>query len=220
MKPSVVLDEEKVAAATRKINDCRDTHDDWQSLLKAIISQIQDDFIRLQHPSRRNQVYLKEAFCSAIAALWDADFKFAELKGEDGDDLSFREILAARFGIENLDKEEIHKIDLGPLQEGCIKEAKEYWLDKTLQIVTVPDFLIFDGRAFSVWRTDEESHIDYNEMILHVEDSKDEKEFGESFLKLVIEIISYYRDIKIKSDTIELMANGLWEVLRMNACFR
>lgn len=220
MKPSVILDEERVASAVRRINASREPTNDWQIILKAVITQIQDDFIRLQHPSRRNQTYLKEAFLSSIAALWDADYEFAEFKNEEDENMSFREVMAIRFGIENLSKDEIHKIDLGPLQEECITEAKEYWLDKSLKIVDVPDFFIFDGRAFSTWRHSEESKVDYEEMIIYLEDLQDEKEFSEAFITLVTEIICYYRDIKIKQETITEIASGLYEALRMNACFR
>lgn len=220
MKPAVVVNEERVKAATKRINDSREPKDDWQIVLKMLISQIQDDFVRLQHPSRRDQVYLKEAFCSAIAALWDADYTFSEFKNEKGEDMTFRELMATRFGIAELSKDEIHKIDLGPLQKECINEAKEYWIDKNLNIVEVSDFLIFDGRAFSVWRTDEESSIDYDNMIINLENSDDERELSETFIKLSMEIAAYYRDMKIKPETIEELAKAWYELLRLNSCFR
>lgn len=220
MKPAVVIDEVKVKAATKRINESREAMDDWQKILKATITQIQDDFIRLQHPSRRDQVYLKEAFCSAIAALWDADYTFAEFKNEAGQDISFRELMALRFGLEELSKEEIHKINLGPLQDECIKEAKDYWIDKNLDVVEVPDFLIFDGRAFSVWRTDKESNIDYKGMIINLEDSDDEREIGERFLRLAMEIAAYYRDLKIKPENLDGLSSAWYDLMRLNGCFR
>lgn len=220
MKPNIIVDEEEISKAVKRINESREPDNDWQALLKAVVSQVQDDFIRLQHPLRRDQVYLKEAFCSAIAALWDADYTFTEFKNEQGEDMTFREILATRFGLENLSKDEIHKVDLGPLQKECIQEAKEYWMDKNLSVVQVPDFLIFDGRAFSIWRTDEESKVDYEEMIIYLEKIEDERELNETFLKLATEVATYYRDVKIKPEVIDDVSKCFYELLRFNSCFR
>lgn len=220
MKPNIVLDNKLIEDAVKRINESRDSTNDWQSLLKALITQIQDDFIRLQHPSRRDQTYLKEAFLSAVASLWDADYTFTEFQNEEGQNMTFREIMAHRFGLENLSKDEIHKINLDPLQQECIIEAKKYWLDKQLQVVKIPDFFIFDGRAFSFWKIDEESYVDYENMIIYLEDIKDERELNETFLKLSIEIAAYYRDIKIKPENINEISKAMYEILRMNSCFR
>lgn len=220
MKTNLNIDKERVAQVTKKINDSREPDNDWQALLKALISQIQDDFIRLQHPSRRDQTYLKEAFLSTIAALWDVDYTFTEFKNEKGEDMTFRQIMAQRFGLEELSKDEIHKINLGPLQDECINEAKQYWLDKMLKVVTVPDFLIFDGRAFSVWRHEEETKVDYENMIIYLEDNLEDREMNEIFISKTMEIAAYYRDIKIKEDVLLDFSKAWYDILRMNGCFR
>jgi len=139
MKPSVTIDKEKLVELRTRFNEARDPGNDWQMLLKGVITQIMDDYIRLQHPTRRNAHYLKEAFLSSIAALWDEDYEFDLFLDEDGKPLTFRHLLTNRFGIENLSHDEVHKIDLGIIQNECIHEAKEYWLDKCLKVVEVPD---------------------------------------------------------------------------------
>jgi hypothetical protein len=221
MKPSVILEQKEIEKVKARFNETREPVGEWQSLLKPLITQIMDDYIRLQHPSKREPVYLKEAFLTAIAALWDDDFTFAEFKNEKGEDMSFKEVLAARFGIENLSISEIHKIDLGPIQAECIQEAKEYWLDKCLQVVELPDFLIFDGRSFSVWKSDdEEPHVDYKAMVIYVNPIEDEREMSEQFLQLSLEIAAYYRELKINKETLGEFSKAAYDLLRMNACFR
>lgn len=221
MKPSIQLNKEEISNLRVRFNETREPDNEWQSLLKAVISQVMDDYIRLQHPSRRDQHYLKEAFCSAIACLWDEDYEI-EWPQEDKEPvkLSFKEILASRFGIEELSQQEIHKINLGLIQEECIREAKAYWLDKQLEVVTIPDFLIFDGRAFSIWRTDEESKIDYENAIIYIEDTNDSRELNQSFIRLTMELAAYYRGLKIKDELLDEFSDAWYELLRMNSCFR
>lgn len=220
MKSQILIEEEKIKEIAKRINDIREPEDDWQSLLKALISQIMDDYIRLQHPLRRNQTYLKEAFCATIAALWDHDYTFAEFKNENNQDMTFREILAARFGLDKLDISEIHKINLGALQQELIKEAQEYWLDKGLSIVKVPDFFIFDGRAFSIWKTEDISSIDFENMIIYLEDINDDRELNETFIKISMEIAAYYRNIKINKETLNEFSKAWYEIMRFNSCFK
>lgn len=218
MKPAIQVNKDSVKDLKLRFNETRDPENDWQSLLKAIISQVMGDYIRLQHPSRRDQHYLKESFCSAIACLWDADYVIEWPGEKDNIQLSFREILAQRFGLEELSIEEIHKINLGIIQDECIKDAKAYWIDKQLNIVSVPDFLVFDGRAFSIWRSEEKSKIDYENCILYIEDTKDNKVLSERFLELALEMGLHFRDIKIENT--KEIGSVVYELLRMNACFR
>jgi hypothetical protein len=220
MKPSVTIDKEKITQLRTRFNETREPDNDWQNLLKGVVAQIMDDYVRLQHPTRRTAHYLKEAFLSSVAALWDDDYEFDLFLDEDAKPLTFRGVLAARFGIENLSVDEIHKINLGLIQEECIREAKEYWLDKCLQVVDLPDFFIFDGRAFSIYKTDDESKVDYDEMIIYLEDGLDVREKNETFIRLTMDIAAYYRDIKVKDEVLDALSKAWYEILRLNSCFR
>lgn len=221
MKKSVELNTEKYNQLKLSFNNSRDPETDWQNLLKGIIEQVMDDYVRLQHPSRRDHFYLKEAFCSAIACLWDEDYEIEwPINDKENKIFSFREVLAERFGIENLSKDELHKINMGIIQNECINNAKKYWIDKQLSILEVGDFFVFDGRAFSIWKTNEESSVDYDNMIINLESIDDPKEQAEAFLKICFEIISYYNNIKIKPEVIEQLSLGWYQVLRMNNCFK
>ena len=66
----------------------------------------------------------------------------------------------------------------------------------------------------------EESSVDYDNMIINLESIDDSKEQAEAFLKICFEIISYYNNIKIKPEVIEQLSLGWYQVLRMNNCFK
>ena len=220
MKPSVIVNNDKLDAVKRMFNDAREPENDWQALLKATISQVMDDYIRLQHPSKRDQTYLKEAFCTAIACLWDEDYTLIWPGPKDEIiELSFREALTQRFGLDNLDKEDLHKINMGLIQQQCINEAVEYWIHKELNVVKVPDFLIFEGRAFSIWATDEESSVDYDTATINLQKNDDPKQLTTDFIKLALEIGAYYKEIKVKKEVLDELGEVVWELLRMNKAF-
>jgi len=219
MKKKIIIDQEKIK---KSVNNSKEPENDWEMLLKGLIQQVMDDYIRLQHPSKRTFTYLKEAFCAAISCLWDEDYiiSWPSTETKENMDISFKEILAQRFGIYNLNEAEINKINMGIIQDECIQEAKNYWINKQLSVVQIPDFFIFDGRAFSIWKTEEESSVDYESMIIYIENLEDEREFNQTFIKLCMEIAAYYRDLKIKPEQIEEFSNAWYEILRMNGCFR
>lgn len=222
MKPLISIDENKLEHVKKSFNDLRDPEDDWQALLKGIINQVMDDYIRLQHPSKRDQVYLKEAFASAISCLWDEDY-IIEWPGDNEEEtitLSFRELLNHRFGLTELKRDEAHKINMGLIQEECINNAYRYWIDKNLNVIKIPDFLIFEGRAFSIWYTDDESSVDFENMIINLKRLDDPRELSTEFIMLSIKIGCYYKDSTIKEKQVEEIAPIIYELLRMNSCFR
>lgn len=222
MKPSIIIDEEKLEKIKKSFNECRDPNNDWESLLKGVINQVMDDYIRLQHPSKRDQIYLKEAFASAISCLWDEDYiiEWPSIEEDEILSISFREILNHRFGLTEINRDEAHKINIGLIQEECISNAKKYWIDKNLEIINIPDFLVFEGRAFSIWKTEEESNVDFDNMIINLKDIDDARVQNIEFIKLSLKIGCYYKDSSIKEKQLEELAEITYELLRMNSCFR
>jgi hypothetical protein len=212
--------EEEFTSVLQSMND-REPEDDWQRLLKAVIGSVMDDFIKLQHPSRRNEGYFREAFQLALAALYDDDYCI-EWPGPKGEKTvyTFKEILHERFGLDNISKREIQKMDMFPFREALIKSAEDYWSNKQLSCVTVPDFFTFRGYAYTVFLHKKPSSVDDKNAIIYIKRVEDDKLFQINFLEQVISIIDMKDNIKLTDIQKEKMARALWEVLRMNSCFR
>ena len=208
---------------TQAFNDSRDTANDFQKLLKGVIKGVMDDFIRLQHPSTRDEPYIKEAFQMALAALYDDDWKTDWPGPHDTRmELSFREILFNRFGLDNINRREIQKLDIEPLRKELISEAKEYWLNRKLAIVQPTDFICFDGEAYTVWRVpeDDESSVDSDSKILYVRKQGSDKQNSIEYIRVSLLLMAELRDLDLTDEQIEKLAPALWELLRMNNCFR
>lgn len=213
--------EEEYQSILTKMND-RDASDDWQKLLKAVIGSVMEDFIKLQSPLRRDEGYFREAFQLAIAALYDDDYEIEWPGKKDNEKriMSFKEILHERFGLDNISKKEIQKMDMFPFREQLIKEAAEYWSDRQLHCVTIPDFLSYKGYAYSVFVHRKPSSVDEQNAIIYVKKNDDYKLFQIAFLEQVMNVIDSKEKLKLSETQKEKLASALWEVLRMNGAFR
>ena len=215
--------EEDIAKVTTAFNDCREPENDYQRILKGVIKGVMDDFVRLQHPSARDEPFIKESFQMALAVLYDDDWT-TDWPGAHGTkmELSFREILFHRFGLDNINRREIQKLDINPLREELIAEAKEYWLNRKLSIVEPTDFITFDGEAYTVWPVpqDDESSIDSESKIIYVRKPGTDKEYSLEFIKMALSLINEIRSVNLTEKQIEVLTPALWELLRMNNCIR
>lgn len=147
-----------------------------------------------------------------------------EWPGEDGKLflMSFRELLAHRFGLDNINRHEIQKLPLEPLRKELIAEAKAYWLDRKHQVVKPTDFICYRGEAYSLWPVpvDEDSEIDHDDHIIYVRKWSDMKRLSKEVIKQTFYLIDYKDGIDLTHDQIEQLTDAWWEVLRMNNCFR
>ena len=183
---------------------------------------------RFQYQPRERLPHLQAG--SRFAALYDSDWEL-ELPGEvpgSIEKFSFRRILAVRFGIDNISNKEIQNIPLGTLRAELIKEAKEYWCNRKLSVVEPLDFISFAGEAYTVWRVkkgedcsdDDGNFVDHENKIAYLPEGRDSKATSIAFVRLALEILNYHRSYYYCSEQLDSLSEDLWELLRMNNCFR
>ena len=186
-----------------------------------------DDFIRLQHPSARDEQGAKEAFQMSLAALYDSDYKVS-WPGPNGTELelSFRELLAQRFGLTEIDRREIQRFNIDPLRKELINEALAYWKNRKTNIVDSPDFISYKGESYSVWPVTgakDETSIDTEACIAYVFTDKEKmrgSKFQHEFLRATFMLVNEKENLGLTEDQVEGLSKAYYEVLRMNGCFR
>jgi hypothetical protein len=220
-------DQSTVASISAAFNELREPTNEWQRLIKGVLKNLMDDFIRLQHPSARDEQGCKEAFQMSLAALYDIDYRIS-WPGPEGTDLelSFRELLAQRFGLDNIDRREIQRINIDPLRKELIQEALAYWKNRKTSIVDPPDFISYKGESYSVWPVSgakDDTSIDTEACIAYVLTDKDKPrgpKFQHEFLRATFMLVNEKEDLSLTEDQIEELSKAYYEILRMNGCFR
>lgn len=185
---------------------------DSEVLLRHILRQAIDDYIKLQHPKFRQKKYLQEAFQDAVDMFFDPDYRFMHIKNEDGNDMSLPELLKqANYGRQSQSDR---------LKAYIVKESKIYWQNKELSALTIPDTMPICGHVYSVihedlpgYRVDYESH----DLYLNKQQSSDSEE---TLIQAVTEILCYHEDLAISRVKREKLGKSLYATLKVNNSFR
>jgi len=185
--------------------------EDYKALLMAILTQAMNDYVKLQHPKYRKKKYLQEAFESSVKMLFDDSFEFLYLRNENGENMSFREMLSYFISEKNM--------DLQKLRLHLIKEAKTFWENKLLNVLEVPQSFIYDGHVYDTVHSLEESSVDYVEKIIYINKENDNSDTQQAFIKCAVEIMLYHEEIPISGKNIEKLAKAFFRMLRVNSCF-
>ena len=185
---------------------------DHSKLLAAITRQAIDDYIKLQHPKYRKKKYLIEAYHQAIDMFFDNSYRFMFIPNDDGDDMSFLEMLRATLKTEHV---KIHKI-----RDHVIAEALAFWDTKTIKTVDIPETLQINGHVYRIHHTEDVGSytVDYLEKILTINKLPDSTN-EELFVEAVFEILMYHEDIPIKPQHLAQLSKGWFRTLKLNNCF-
>lgn len=184
--------------------------EDYRRLLEAILRQAIDDYIKLQHPKFRTKKYLEEAFESAVDLFFDSEYRILNVKNESGEDMSLQDLVQEMM---ESDKDQIEKI-----KNYVIQEAKTYWETKLIQTIEIPNTIIFDGHVYTVFHSEDEAEVDYDEKIIFC-DRSGSSEAQERFCQLLTEIVAYHEDLVVSQKALERLGKGVFRMLRMNSCF-
>lgn len=185
--------------------------EDYKALLMAILTQAMNDYVKLQHPKYRKKKYLQEAFESSVKMLFDDSFEFLYLRNENGDNMSFKEMLSYFISEKNM--------DLQKLRVHLIKEAKTFWENKLLNVLEVPQSFIYDGHVYDTVHSPDDSSVDYVEKIIYINKENDNSDTQQAFIKCAVEIMLYHEEIPISGKNIEKLAKAFFRMLRVNSCF-
>ena len=186
--------------------------EDGKVLLQHILRQAIDDYIKLQHPKYRRKKYLQEAFHNAIDMFFDTEYRFLHIQNDEGDDMSIEDFLRATT---NGRRTEIEK-----LQEYVVEQANEYWDNKDLDTLTIPDTVIAYGNVYSVTHRDEPGYVvDYDKREIHTAKYPTGAN-QDLFLQAIVELACYHKDIRISRQKREELGHGLFSLLKVNNCFQ
>lgn len=186
--------------------------EDYKTLLLAIIRQAMDDYIKLQHPKYRNKKYLQEAFDSAIGVFFDSSYRFLYLKNDEGESMSIEDLLS--YFISS------NKMDLETLRSHVIKEAKIFWENKLLNVIDIPESLIYDGHVYSVYHTDEDDYeIDYVAKTITINKDSSNSDNQQNFVKAAVEVMFYHEEIPMPKSKLDLLGKAFYRMIKVNSCF-
>lgn len=186
--------------------------EDWSLLLRNIIRQAMDDYIKLQHPKYRDKKYLQEDFQSAIDMFFDDSYRFLYIQNSDNIDMNLTELLVEAA---NTDKANPKKI-----QQWIIEQTKIYWEEKYMETINIPEILCIEGTVYNVLHKEGPEYLfDYDNRELYI-DKRSNTENEKTFILAVSEAICYHLDIRISKRNREELAEGFFRTLKINNSFR
>ncbi len=188
---------------------------DWPILLLNIVKQGIDDYIKLQHPKKRNLVYLEEHFRNAADMFFDPEFRFQNIKNEDNDHMSIKDMLSEMLNEDN--------IDLSMLHTYLINKAKEYWAEKNIKTVEIPQALAIEGHVYSLSHHEKTFYnkphrIDYNNKIIYINMKSPTLE--QDFIVAMVECLCYHEELKVSAKNIKLLGAAFYRLLKVNNSFK
>lgn len=186
-------------------------HHDFGKLLSAIIRQALDDYIKLQHPKYRQKKYLIEAWDQAVDMFFDDEYRFLAIQNDDGDDMSLRDMVKTALKSD--------RADIQKLRDYAIQEALEFWDNKDIKTLDIPETVQVSGHVYKVRHTEDSNYvIDFTEKILTL-DKRPGIHNEERFINAVFEIMMYYEEIPIKKTNMKSMSKAWFRMLKVNNCF-
>lgn len=186
--------------------------EDYRILLQNILRQATEDYVKLQHPKYRKKKYLQEAFEDAVDMLFDPSYRFSLLKNEIEQDMSLVDFLC--------DMVDSNRVKISNLQQFVIDEAKQYWKEKPMNTINIPDMFCIEGEVYDICHEDIETYyFDYDKKELYINKHQtDENE--EQFVMAIAEALCYHLELKISKRTREEFSKGLYRALKVNDALR
>ena len=157
--------------------------DDYKRLLAAVLNQSFYDYIKLYHPEYRKQKYLKEAFLTSKDLVFDEDFLLENIKNNEGEPISLKEIVSV--------VQEHRRPDLKTMRKQLAKECVSYWNKKTVKN-KIPSTINVGGYVYEV-RYGESTTVDESNCFIYLE--KEDPEIGNTFFKLVAKLFRTHCDV-------------------------
>ncbi len=186
--------------------------EDWKTLLRAILRQAMDDYVKLQHPSFRKKKYLQEAFDNAVAMVFDESFRFKApgLNNDDGDDMSFQDFCQELMS---------NRVNLDSMRQYLIQDAKEFWENKEIKTLYIPESFIYDGHVYSIFHSEEEPTIDFEDKLIYCNKRATNSDNQLEFMKLATQVMLYHEELAMKGADVEQLGKALFRMLKVNSCF-
>ena len=183
------------------------SHEDYRKLMSAVLRQAMDDYIKLQHPRSRRRKYEREAFWSARDLLWDNECSLS-IADEEGHEMTLEALAKAAADREN--------VDLDRLRSYLISESIEYWENKDVKTISIPEDVVVEGHAYAVQQADSTS-IDFDDKIIYLDKQGPTAE--EQLMSAMVELTCHHGEIRTSAKARREMGKALYRLLRINDCF-
>lgn len=179
--------------------------EDLNLLAQKVLVQAMDDYVALQRPKSRRRKYIQEAWLTSVAMFFDKDFLFGAFDDENGEGLDLYEFLMLASDRENVNVDTVIK--------HLIHTARQAFQEGEQMVI--PDTLIILGEPWDVLHnTKEEVNLVKRTISL------DKKTGHATFIRSLIEIICSKKGLVIDLAKLQLVADGLVEVLTVNDGFQ
>ena len=185
--------------------------EDYKTIIKAVLRQGMDDYIKLQNPKFRSKKYIQEAFDSSVEMFFNSNYKMLHLLNEYGEPMSLKDMMTTIL--------EDDRVSGKNIQNHLIRESRSFWETKLVRTLYVPDSFIYDGHVYSVYGAeDAENKVCFEEKEIYINKELD-SETELEFVKATIDIIHYHEDIKTAAAGREVIAKAIYRMLKVNSCF-
>jgi hypothetical protein len=182
-------------------------HEDYRKLMSAVLRQAMDDYIKMQHPKQRQRKYEREAFWSARDLLWDNECEL-EIEDDEGNPMTLETLAMAAADREN--------VDLERLRSYVVQEAVNYWEDKDVKTIDIPEDVVIEGHTYQIQQSDERD-IDFDSKIIYLDKRGPTAE--EDFMMAMVELGCHHGNIRTSSKARKELGKVLYRLLRINSCF-
>jgi len=196
---------------TNPSNGIPEEPEDYKRLLFAIIRQASDDYIKLQHPKFRNKKYLQEAFSSAVELFFDPSYRLLHLKDNFDDDLSLKDLVSHLMDDD--------RSDLQLLQKHLIQQADQFWNQKYMRTIEIPENFIYAGHVYSVYHfRKKKPEVDFQKKEIYINKKIPSSE--KDFLSIALLVVSKHEDMdKELLPMKNKLSESLFKMLKVNSCF-
>lgn len=186
---------------------------DLRRLMRAILDQAIDDYVKLQHPTSRKKKYMQEAFESSVNMFFDETYTFMYLCDDDDDPMDFSEFI---HKLMDDDRVEARKI-----RDHVVTLAKTFWDNKLVNTISIPSTVQYEGHVYQVRHTEtaREFGVDFDNKIISINKSLRTTENQENFLLLCLKVVCFHEDIKIPLASLNKLSSSVFKLLKMNSCF-
>jgi len=183
---------------------------DYELIVKKVLLQAMDDYVKLHHPKQRQKKYLKEAFWSAVDLFWDKGYRSEALLNENGEAMSLEDILKVASDRENVEPLNI--------KDWLIKETVSFWAKRELPALTIPNEVLVAGHVYYVFHHKEPSYlIDYEDKTVRLNKKTHAGQLA--FFEMLTELVCYHSDIRVSTKARNQLSKGWFQLMQINDCF-
>lgn len=196
-----------------KLNDNLIDVEDYRRVLKEVLSQAINDYIKLQHPKYRRKNFVKDAFETAVDLFFDPTFQMEHLTDEEASPLDLKGLIEQSL--------EIKVSDVSALQQHVIKAAKEFWEQQRWRAIFIPKMICIEGHVYDViWnRKEESSSIDFESKCITL-NAKDKYTAQKEMLQLNFVILNHIKKLGLTDTQMQSLGEAWFELLKVNDAFR